>query len=106
MWTKEEINEMVEKGECLSEELKELFAKHPEKKEAYKQKVYDSQGGGGGKVITNTYCNTCMFCEIINPIGRQPQTRYCEMFDKDETDGKPDDILFNGAECPFYEKES
>lgn len=105
MWSKEEIDEMVEKGDCLSPELKELFKNNPEKKEAYKFKVFDSQMGGGGRITTHTWCDTCMFCETLNPIGRQPQTSYCRIFERKDGNGKPREVLYEGARCEFYEKE-
>ena len=105
MWTREEVNKMVEKGDCLSHELKELFKKNPEKKEAYKEKVFDSQGGGCGRVTTHKYCDTCIFCEILDPFGRSPQTRYCKIYEPDDSDGKPDEVIYEGAECEYYEKE-
>lgn len=39
----EEICEMVDSGEVLTPELKELFEREPEKKEQYKWKLFDSQ---------------------------------------------------------------
>lgn len=57
MWTMEEINTMIENGNGLSSELKELFKQHPEKKEEYKQKIFDSQMGSGGRTTTHKWCD-------------------------------------------------
>lgn len=105
MWKMEEIDAMVEKGDCLSTELKDLFEQHPEKKEEYKHKVFDSQMSGGGRITTHKWCDTCMFCDVIEPIGRQPQTRYCKIYGAKDTHGKPDEVIYEGAKCEFYEKE-
>ena len=60
---------------------------------------------GGGVPTTHKWCDTCMFCEVIDPIGRQPQTRYCKIYGPKDTHGKPDEVIYQGARCEFYEKE-
>ncbi len=60
---------------------------------------------GGGMPTTHKWCDTCMFCEEIDPIGRQPQTRYCQIYTPKDTHGKPDEVIYHGARCEFYEKQ-
>lgn len=59
----------------------------------------------GGRVTTHKWCDACMFCEVINPIGRQPQTRYCKIFEPTDSDGKPDEVIYDGEPCEYYEPE-
>lgn len=106
MWTEKQVNEQLEQAIKNSPELAEIFEKHPEKKELYKQKILDSQmGGGGRKLNKQCYCKTCKFAEIIEPIGKQPQTNYCMIYGTKDSTGKPDEILYDGMKCEFYEKE-
>lgn len=60
---------------------------------------------GGGRITTHKWCDTCMFCDVIEPIGRQPQTRYCKIYGANDTHGKPDEVIYEGAMCEYYEKE-
>lgn len=60
---------------------------------------------GGGRTTTHKWCDTCIFCDVIEPIGRQPQTRYCKIYGAKDTHGKPDEVIYDGAKCEFYEKE-
>ena len=59
----------------------------------------------GSIPTTHKWCDTCMFCEIIEPIGRQPQTRYCKIYEPKDSAGKPDEVIYEGAKCEFYEKQ-
>lgn len=104
MWTKAEIDKMVDSGEGLSPEMRQLFKEHPEKKEAYKAKLYDSQGGGGCQKVRATACKTCKFVDVIDPIGKQPQTPYCEIYPLGG-EQKPADVLYEGADCDYYEPD-
>jgi hypothetical protein len=87
-------------------ELRKLFQKHPEKKEEYKFKILDSENTVfGGKITAHNQCESCMFCDVIDPVGRVPQSRYCRIYDVKSTHGKPDEILIDGERCEFYEKD-
>lgn len=59
----------------------------------------------GGRTTTHRWCDTCMFCDVIEPIGRQPQTRYCKIYEAKDTYGKPDEVIYKGEKCEFYEKQ-
>lgn len=60
---------------------------------------------GSGRTTTHKYCDNCIFCDVIEPIGRQPQTRYCKIYGAKDTHGKPDEVIYEGARCEFYEKD-
>lgn len=86
--------------------LRELFKKHPERKDMYRLKILDNECMPLGQPqTTHKWCDTCMFCEEIDPIGRQPQTRYCKIYGRKNTHGKPDEVIYYGARCEFYEKQ-
>lgn len=59
----------------------------------------------GGRITTHKWCDSCLFCDVIEPIGRQPQTRYCKIYEPKDSEGKPDEVIYNGAMCEFYEKD-
>lgn len=60
---------------------------------------------GDGRVTTHTWCDSCLFCAFIEPLGRQPQVRYCKIFSPKDTNGKPDEVIYEGGECEYYEEE-
>ena len=96
----------LEKILSENEELRNLLEEHPDRKLLYKLKIINSEKeSGGGRITTHKWCDTCMFCGIIEPSGRQPQTRYCRIFTPEDTLGKPDEVIYDGARCEFYEKE-
>lgn len=84
-----------------NDELRKLFEKDPGKKETYKFKILDSEGGGGGVPLTIEQCKTCMFCLQREPFGRLPDNGECMIFEN----GKPNEILFDGEHCEYYEKQ-
>ena len=99
-----QLNEMLSSDGGA--ELRKLFQKHPEKKEEYKFKILDSENNAyGSRVKTRIQCESCLFCDVIDPVGRVPQSRYCLIYDVKSTHGKPDEILYDGEKCEFYEKE-
>ena len=59
----------------------------------------------GTRETTHEQCSTCIFCEVIEPIGRQPQTRYCKIYGAKDSHGKPDEVIYGGERCEFYERE-
>ena len=59
----------------------------------------------GGRPTNAMYCKTCMFAANFESIGRQPQMRYCKIYEPDDSHGKPDEVLYEGEECEYYEKE-
>lgn len=106
MWTEKQVDELIAQEIEKNPELAAVFEAEPEKKEQYKQKIFDSQMGGGGALPgKDCLCSSCVFAETIDPIGKQPQTRYCMVYGRKDSRGKPDEVLYNGAKCEFYEKE-
>lgn len=49
-------------------------------------------------------CKTCVF--KLSPVGdfERYTNGYCEIYDS-KTSGKPNEILFNNANCKYYMKE-
>lgn len=103
----EEHERQLEEILAENEELRKVFEENPEKKELYKFKILDAGEGGGGRTPSQHFsCLTCMFAETIDPIGRQPQTRYCMIYGAKDSHGKPDEVLYGGEPCEYYERES
>lgn len=99
------FEKMLEKELENNAELRKVLDS-PEKKAAYIQKMRDSWNETGGyDPKEKLCCQTCMFAEIIEPIGRQPQTRYCKIYGRQDSHGKPDEVYDGLARCEFYEKE-
>lgn len=57
---------------------------------------------GGGRPTTHKWCDTCMFCDNIVWF---PQMRYCKIYEPKDSHGKPDEVIYEGAQCEFYEKQ-
>lgn len=96
---------LLEKELSENEELRKIFREHPDRKPLYKLKIITTEHECWiGQKTTHKWCETCMFCDVIEPIGRQPQTRYCKIYSND-TSGKPDEVIYEGARCEFYEKQ-
>lgn len=99
------LEKMLEKQLEHNAELRTVLDT-PEKKAAYLEKMRDSWSESGGyDPKENLQCQTCMFAEIIDPIGRQPQTRYCKIYGRKDSQGKPDEVYNGSAKCEFYEKQ-
>lgn len=106
MWTEKEVEKYIEEEIKNGTPLGKLLESDSEKKKAYKFKMLDSQTNVGYREVNDLCpCKTCAFAEIIKPIGRQPQTRYCRIYEPDDSHGKPDEVLYEGEECEYYEKE-
>ena len=48
---------------------------------------------------SNKACQTCMF-------ATNPSKCYCQIYEKDDGEMKPNGVLFDGADCEYYEKET
>lgn len=58
---------------------------------------------------SNKACQTCLFAQgEVNWNGRTldltPDKDFCLVYEPDNSDGKPDDVSFEGAPCKYYEK--
>lgn len=100
LWT-EHHEKLLNKELEANNELRKLFEKHPEKKDEYKFKILDSEGGSGGYAVTAEQCKTCMFCFRLESLGRVPTCINCMIFEN----GKPDAIYHDGEPCEYYEKQ-
>ncbi len=54
----------------------------------------------GCKQVNALWCETCIFAETREPFGRLPKLGVCKVFKS-----KPEEVLFDGARCEFYEQE-
>lgn len=59
---------------------------------------------------TNKACQTCMFAHgDVNWNGNKlvlnPGKCFCQMYEPDDSNGKPQDVAFDGAPCEWYERE-
>lgn len=101
----DEQEKMLDDELAKNKELRELFEKHPERKEAYKLKIVDAGAMHIPTPLDDICCKTCMF--KLSPIllGGEMTPRHnwghCQLLDD-----KPHEVLYEGAECIFYEKES
>lgn len=57
----------------------------------------------GCKPINPAYCESCIFCEVRKPFGKLPRIGNCQIYTP--PDSKPEAVLFDGAECEYYERE-
>ena len=48
---------------------------------------------------TNKACQTCM-------LATNPLKCYCQIYEKDDGEMKPNEVLFDGVECEYYEKKT
>lgn len=60
---------------------------------------------------TNKACQTCIFAEgVVDWNGRKlvldPDKDFCEMYEPDDSNGKPHDVSFEGAPCEWYEAKA
>ena len=101
MWNEKQVDEYIEQEIKNATPLGKLLAGDPDKKKMYKEKLLDSGGGGGRKA--DCVCESCIFAAVIDPIGRQPKMRYCKIYETDDSEGKPDDVLYEGVPCEYYE---
>lgn len=61
----------------------------------------------GIALATNRACQTCAFAHgEVDWNGRMleldPDKCFCLVYEPDDSDGKPEDVAFNGANCEFY----
>jgi hypothetical protein len=52
---------------------------------------------------TNKVCQTCTFAHGEPPWADSPNKNYCVIYGRNEGEGKPDDVSFDGADCEYYE---
>lgn len=57
----------------------------------------------GWKEVKATYCETCIFATVREPFGRLPKLANCKIYEGSHL--KPDEVVFDGAPCEYYEKE-
>ncbi len=104
---KKELDKILE----TNKELRELFEKHPERRELYLQKMKESDLSGlvTGHIKADSqkarYCKSCAFRHGKPPFADLPEKAYCEIYNRDNTNGKPSDVYYDGAECEFYIKD-
>ena len=56
----------------------------------------------------NTRCVACRSCKYTYTVDEMPNTyfsNFCHKYPRGSNKGKPDDVVYNGAECPFFEPE-
>lgn len=109
MLTNREINELFEKAVKNSPELAKVFKEHPDRIELYKRKIADVWDEGGGFTEEEVArhckpCKTCMFAHGKPPFEDLPNKAYCMIYSKDDSNGKPPEVYYDGEECDFYEK--
>ena len=49
-------------------------------------------------------CHTCKYAFGLPPFEDAPDKSNCEMFPRDEGERKPASVMYDGGECPYYEK--
>lgn len=99
------IDERIEREIGRNPELAKVFKEHPERKEMYKQKILDSENEVWGcRRINPQWCQTCMFAHGKPPFEDLPNKAYCMIYSKDDSNGKPPEVYYDGEECDFYEK--
>lgn len=57
----------------------------------------------GWKTPNPVYCLTCKFATVREPFGRLPKLSNCKIYE--DADLKPDEVLFDGEPCEYYEPE-
>jgi hypothetical protein len=55
---------------------------------------------------TNKACKTCIFAHGEAPWADSPLKNYCMMYEREDGQGKPDDVSYEGADCEYYEAET
>lgn len=102
-WDKEH-EEMLEKEFSNNEELRKVFEKHPDRKDMYKLKIIDSEVVHYPSPPDDVCCKTCIF--RLRPMileGKEvPRHSWgkCHIYDN-----KPHDVLWDKAECEYYEEQ-
>lgn len=85
-------------------ELRKVFEAFPERKDLYKLKILDSEVKEVPTPPDNICCKTCIFRLPPISIGGKMTSRYnwgkCKILNE-----KPYEVLYEGAQCEFYEKE-
>ena len=88
-----------------NKELREVFEKHPERRELYLQKMKDSDNSSSGHGTRNpAWCQTCVFSHGEPPFADMPEKAYCQIYTREKTTGKPPNVYYEGAECEFFIK--
>lgn len=109
-----EIEKKLEDQLRSNKELRDLFEKHPERREMYIEKMLDSEpiiAADNSKsakkplTINPAMCRTCLFAHGEAPFEDTPEKRWCEIFRYNSGEQKPDDVYYSGAECEYYEKQ-
>ena len=99
------IDERIEQEIKRNPELAKVFKEHPERKEMYKQKILESENETWGcRRINPKWCQTCRFAHGKPPFEDLPNKAYCMIYSKDDSNGKPPEVYYDGEECDFYEK--
>ena len=57
----------------------------------------------GCRGINPAYCRTCIFSRGAPPFADGPEKAYCDIYDRETTNGKPPEVYYDGEECEFYE---
>ena len=102
-----DFDKMLEKELKRNPELKELFEKHPEKVEQYRQKMQDVwfEGGGGAENKNKAkHCQTCLFAHGQPPYADSPDKCHCVIFEYPNS--KPTEVYYDGEPCEYYEKKN
>ena len=101
-----DFDKMIDEEIKRNPELAKVFEEHPERKEMYKHKLRDTWDAPLGCTQPNpVWCRTCLFSHGEPPFEDLPEKAYCKIYSKDEGEGKPPEVYFDGEECEFYEKE-
>lgn len=99
-----EHEKQLEEVLSKNEELRKLFEKYPERKTLYKLKILDSEVAEAPTPPDNICCKTCVFQLPPISIGGQLTSR-CNWGQCTIVNKKPFEVLYEGAQCEFYEKE-
>lgn len=109
-WTPQ-LEALLEDTIATSRSLRELFQRHPEKRDEYKFKVLDA---GPWEPFTSAprrhpataQCQACRFRAFTDEATGETwdwdQTPNCAVYASGW--GKPDGIYFGGDPCPFFEE--
>lgn len=103
--TKAEAEKQLEKILESNEDLQKIFEEHPERRELYLEKMIDSEEAKPGCAKINPhFCRSCYFANGAAPFADSPEKVYCAIYNRENTNGKPPDVYYEGAECEYYEK--
>jgi hypothetical protein len=54
---------------------------------------------------TNKACRTCTLAHGEPPWADSPLKDYCMIYERENGEGKPNDVAWAGAPCEYYEKD-